>query len=162
MVILFFSSYPGLVIECTQIYFLSAFILPLFSGQSKTRVPFVQRIGLDMQAMDLLLYVSINDILTKSCRVAEFLYTTGGDMLTLILLIFIIAVVAAFSAQNATPVAVSFLSWRFEASLALVIVLSLLAGIIAGMVLLSWIRLKRSLRQKRASDTDQSKVSQAK
>jgi len=112
--------------------------------------------------MDLLLYLSINDILDKSCIVAGFLSTTGGDMITLILLIFIIAVVAAFSAQNATPVAVSFLSWRFEASLALVIVLSLLAGIIAGMVLLSWVRLKRSLSQKRSSDTGQSKVSQTK
>lgn len=86
----------------------------------------------------------------------------GGDMVTLILLIIIIAVVAAFSAQNATPVAVSFLSWRFEASLALVIVLSLLAGIIAGMILLSWLRLKRSLRQKRSSDTDRAKISQMK
>ncbi len=83
-------------------------------------------------------------------------------MITLILLIFIIAVVAAFSVQNATPVAVAFLSWRFEASLALVIVLSLLAGIITGLILVSWVRLKRSLSQKRLSNTDRSKASQAK
>jgi len=83
-------------------------------------------------------------------------------MITIVLLFFIVAVVAAFSVQNATPVAVSFLSWRFEASLALVIVLSLLAGIIIGMILVSWVRLKRSLNQKRSSNTDRSKGSQTK
>jgi putative membrane protein len=80
-------------------------------------------------------------------------------MTTIILLFLIIAVVATFSAQNATPVAVSFLSWHFEASLAVVIVLSLLVGIVTGMVLLSWIRLKRSMSQKKSSGEERSKVS---
>jgi uncharacterized integral membrane protein len=111
--------------------------------------------------MDLLHCLLINDILSQSHEVPEFIHD-WRNMITLILLLFIIAVVAAFSAQNATPVAVSLLSWRFEASLALVILLSLLAGIITGMILLSWIRLKRSMRQKKLSGMERSKVSQTK
>ncbi len=67
-------------------------------------------------------------------------------MITLIFIIIVIIIIAAFSAQNAAQVAVSFLTWHFEASLALVIVLSLLCGIVIGMVLLSLLRLRRSLR----------------
>ncbi len=75
-------------------------------------------------------------------------------MITLIFVVVIIIVVAAFSAQNSAPVAVSFLTWHFEASLALVIVLSLLSGMVMGMMLLSWLRLRRSVREKRkAADT---------
>ncbi len=70
-------------------------------------------------------------------------------MITLIFVVVIIVVVAAFSAQNAAPVAVSFLMWRFEASLALVIVLSLLAGVVIGMAVLSWLRLRRSFRSRK-------------
>lgn len=83
-------------------------------------------------------------------------------MISLILLFFIIAAVAAFSVQNATPVAVSFLSWHFEASLALVIVLSLVSGMIVGMALLSLVRLRRSLRVKRLSDRRQPDTDKAK
>ncbi len=70
-------------------------------------------------------------------------------MITLMFVVVIIVVVAAFSAQNAAPVAVSFLTWRFEASLALVIVLSLLAGVVIGMAVLSWLRLRRSFRSRK-------------
>ncbi len=70
-------------------------------------------------------------------------------MITFILIIVIIVVVAVFSAQNAAPVAVSFLAWRFEASLALVIVLSLFCGAVIGMALLSLLRLRRSLRTRK-------------
>jgi uncharacterized integral membrane protein len=76
-------------------------------------------------------------------------------MITFIFVVVIIVAVAAFSAQNATPVAVTFLIWHFEASLALVIVLSLLSGIVTGMALLSLLRLRRSLREKRKTvDTE--------
>ncbi len=75
-------------------------------------------------------------------------------MITLIFVIIIIVAVAAFSAQNATPVAVTFLLWHFEASLALIIVLSLLGGMIIGMALLSLLRLRRSVRAKRKATTD--------
>lgn len=77
-------------------------------------------------------------------------------MITLIFVFIIVAVVAAFSVQNAAPVAVSFFFWHFESSLAIVIVLALFTGMIAGMALLSWIRLRRSLREKRTSAKDQS------
>lgn len=75
-------------------------------------------------------------------------------MITLIFVIIIIVAVAAFSAQNAAPVAVTFLLWHFEASLALIIVLSLLGGIIIGMALLSLLRLRRSVRAKRKATAD--------
>lgn len=75
-------------------------------------------------------------------------------MITLIFIFIIVAAVAVFSVQNATPVAVSFLFWHFEASLAVVIVLALLAGIVAGMALLSLLRLRRSLSEKKTSAKD--------
>jgi uncharacterized integral membrane protein len=75
-------------------------------------------------------------------------------VITLIFVFIIVAAVAVFSVQNAAPVAVSFLFWHFEASLAVVIVLALLAGIVAGMALLSLLRLRRSLRDRRTSSND--------
>jgi len=82
-------------------------------------------------------------------------------MLSLIVAVIALVIVVLFSVQNAGPVAVSFLSWRFEASLAVVIALSLLVGMIAGMAVLSWVRLRRSGRKKKApgsgpSNTDKS------
>jgi uncharacterized integral membrane protein len=72
-------------------------------------------------------------------------------VITVILVLIIIVFVAAFSVQNAVPVAVSFLAWHYEASLALVVVLSLLLGIVFGMALLSLLRIRRSLRARRKS-----------
>ena len=71
-------------------------------------------------------------------------------MISLIVAVIALAIVVLFSVQNAGPVAVSFLFWHFEASLAVVIALSLLVGAIAGMTILSWIRLRRSIRKKKA------------
>ncbi len=48
----------------------------------------------------------------------------------IVLLLVIVALVTIFSVQNASPVAVSLLFWRFEASLAIVIFLSVLTGIV--------------------------------
>jgi uncharacterized integral membrane protein len=89
-------------------------------------------------------------------------FSGGGIMISLILLFVIIIAVAAFSVQNAAPVGVSFLSWHFEASLALVIVLSLLAGLIVGMALLSLFQLRRSLRVKKTPDRNQPDIDKAK
>ena len=76
-------------------------------------------------------------------------------MTTLIFVIIIVIAVAAFSAQNAAPVAVSFLTWHFEASLALVIVLSLFSGMVIGIALLSMLRLRRSVQKRRkAADAE--------
>ena len=65
-------------------------------------------------------------------------------MATIILLVIVLALVAAFSIQNAVPVFITFLFWKFEASLALVIFLSLLCGIIAGAIAVALLRRKPS------------------
>ena len=70
---------------------------------------------------------------------------------SLIFAVSVLTIVVIFSVQNAGPVSVSFLAWHFEASLAIVIALSLLSGLISGMVFLSWIRLRRSLQKKKAA-----------
>jgi putative membrane protein len=77
-------------------------------------------------------------------------------MLKLIVFIITLSIVVIFSVQNAGPVAVSFLSWHFEASLAIVIALSVLGGIITGMTILSWIRMRRSARKKKEPGRDAS------
>jgi len=73
---------------------------------------------------------------------------------SLIVAVIALAVVVLFSVQNAGPVAVSFLFWHFEASLAVVIALCLLVGAVAGMTVLSWIRLRRSARKKKAPGSE--------
>ena len=69
-------------------------------------------------------------------------------MFATILLVIIIVIVALFSVQNAMPVAIAFLGWRFDASLAVIALLSFLAGMIAGMGVLSWTRIRRAARKK--------------
>lgn len=66
-----------------------------------------------------------------------------------ILLVILIGVAVIFSVQNASPVALSFLAWHFEASLAVVILLTLVIGMILGMAILSLSRLMRSMRKKK-------------
>lgn len=61
-------------------------------------------------------------------------------MFTVILILIIISVVTIFLMQNAMPVTISFLFWRFEASLAIVIFLSVLCGIIIGVISASLLR----------------------
>lgn len=68
-------------------------------------------------------------------------------MVTLIIVLIIIAVVTVFSVQNAIPVAVSFLYWKFEASLAIVLVLSILAGVVIGVSAASLYRMKLSRKK---------------
>jgi lipopolysaccharide assembly protein A len=53
----------------------------------------------------------------------------------LILVIIILIPVTLFSVQNAGPVAISFLFWKFEASLAIVVFLSVLIGVIIGSII---------------------------
>lgn len=72
-------------------------------------------------------------------------------MLSLIVGVVTLVIVVLFSVQNAGPVAVSFLAWQFEASLAIVIALSVLGGMITGMAVLSWVRMRRSARKKKAA-----------
>jgi uncharacterized integral membrane protein len=63
-------------------------------------------------------------------------------MATIIVLLIILFFIAVFSIQNAIPVGITFLFWRFEASLAIIIFLSVLGGMIAGAIILSLLRLK--------------------
>jgi uncharacterized integral membrane protein len=79
-------------------------------------------------------------------------------MITIVFVILMIVAAAAFSVQNAAPVAVSFLSAHFEASLAIVVILSFFAGVIMGMLLLSWMRLRRSMKKKKAVRPEQTKI----
>lgn len=58
-------------------------------------------------------------------------------MTTFVLILLIIALVAVFSIQNAAPVAISFLFWKFEASLAIVIFLLLITGALLGVIVTS-------------------------
>lgn len=78
-------------------------------------------------------------------------------MLSLTAIIVMLAIVVIFSVQNAGPVSVSFLSWHFEASLAIVIALALLGGIVVGMVAFSWIRLRGSSRNKKVVESGPSR-----
>ncbi len=54
----------------------------------------------------------------------------------IIILLILLALVAIFSVQNALPVTVTFMLWNFEASLAIVIFLSLLVGMIVGSIIM--------------------------
>jgi putative membrane protein len=65
-------------------------------------------------------------------------------MTAVILLIVLLIIAGIFSLQNAIPVTVTFLSWKFEASLAIIVLLSILAGILIGTILTLFIRFKRS------------------
>jgi uncharacterized integral membrane protein len=63
-------------------------------------------------------------------------------MLNIAIILIIIALVAVFSVQNADPVKFIFLFWKFEASLAIVIFLSALTGLIAGVIITFLLRFK--------------------
>lgn len=65
-------------------------------------------------------------------------------MLTAALILVIIVLVAIFSVQNAVPVTISFFFWRFDASLAIVIFLSVLTGLITGVIVALFLVPKKS------------------
>ena len=65
-------------------------------------------------------------------------------MVMLVILLIVVIIVAIFSVQNAAPVAITFLFWKFEASLAIVLFLTVIAGIIAGVLIVMLVRMKAS------------------
>jgi len=71
-------------------------------------------------------------------------------MVSLIVVLLVVFLVALFSVQNASPVAISFLFWRFEASLAIVIFLSVLAGVLVTVIIYSSRAVKKALVAKKA------------
>ena len=72
-------------------------------------------------------------------------------MVLIIVLLIIVGIVAVFSVQNASPVAITFLFWKFEASLAIILFLTVLAGIIAGALIVAVLKMKPS-QKKNAAD----------
>lgn len=60
---------------------------------------------------------------------------------------------AIFSVQNAMPVAITFLFWKFEASLAIVIFLAVLSGIILGALIVTLLKVKSSKKKTEKEDT---------
>lgn len=74
-------------------------------------------------------------------------------MTFIVLLLSIVALVTIFSVQNASPVAVSFLFWRFDASLAIVIFLSVLSGILLAVVFSFSGKLRHSARKPKKPET---------
>ncbi|MFI5296303.1 MAG: lipopolysaccharide assembly LapA domain-containing protein [Thermodesulfovibrionales bacterium] len=73
-------------------------------------------------------------------------------MITLIIALVIITVVTVFSVQNAIPVVISFLFWKFEASLAIILFLSVLAGVAIGVSAASLFRMKLSRKKQTSID----------
>ncbi len=59
-----------------------------------------------------------------------------------------LVVVVLFSVQNAAPVTVWFYNWRFDASLAIVVYLSVVAGIVIETLFLVSLRLRRTVKRR--------------
>ncbi|HAR46481.1 MAG: hypothetical protein A2X56_09100 [Nitrospirae bacterium GWC2_57_13] len=73
-------------------------------------------------------------------------------MPTLIVLLVIISLVTIFSVQNAAPVTISLFFWSFQGSLAVVIFLSTVVGIIIGVIIMSMMHM-RSVRKKKEKES---------
>jgi uncharacterized integral membrane protein len=72
----------------------------------------------------------------------------GGAMANVVILLVIVAVVAVISVQNATPVVLTFLFWKVETYLSVVIFLSILAGIVMALIAALSGHLKRFMKNK--------------
>jgi len=71
-------------------------------------------------------------------------------MIIIVILLILVAVVAVFSVQNASPVAITFFFWKFEASLAIILFLTVIVGMIAGALIVTLLRMKPSQKKKAA------------
>ena len=61
----------------------------------------------------------------------------------LVFIVCVVILVAIFSTQNSQPVSVSLFIWKFQASLAIVVFLSLLSGVVVGVLASFFIRLSK-------------------
>jgi uncharacterized integral membrane protein len=68
-------------------------------------------------------------------------------MATLFLALLIIAVAVVFSAQNAIPVTLSFIRWQFSASLAIVVFLAMLTGMLVMGLFWMGVGFKKKLKK---------------
>ncbi len=66
-------------------------------------------------------------------------------MTNVVVVLVLVALVAIVSVQNATPVSVTFLFWKVETPLFIIIILSILAGVILAVVALISTYLKKRL-----------------
>lgn len=72
-------------------------------------------------------------------------------MVIIIILLVLVVIVAVFSVQNALPVAITFFFWKFEASLAIILFLTVITGMIAGALIVTLLKMKSS-QNKKAED----------
>ncbi len=72
-------------------------------------------------------------------------------MITILIVLIIIVLVTIFLIQNAVPVTFSFFFWKFEASLAIVIFLSVLAGVIMASLIVTSLYIKRHVKKESKS-----------
>ena len=70
-------------------------------------------------------------------------------MSLLIMALIIIVLVAAFSVQNAAPVTISLLLWKFQASLAIVTFLSVLIGAVIATIITCWFSLRKPKKEEK-------------
>lgn len=68
-------------------------------------------------------------------------------MIRILTALIIVALVTVFSAQNASQVTITFINWKFQASLAIVVFLSVLAGVLIGIIGMATRRLRRPGKQ---------------
>jgi len=72
-------------------------------------------------------------------------------MVIIIILLVLVGIVAVFSVQNALPVAITFFFWKFEASLEIILFLTVITGMIAGALIVTLLKMKSS-QNKNATD----------
>ncbi len=78
-------------------------------------------------------------------------------MANVIVVLIIAALVAIVSIQNATPVAVTFLFWKIETPLFVVIILSIFAGVLLAAVALISTYLKKKMAKNGRTTTSAEK-----
>ena len=69
-------------------------------------------------------------------------------MYILVVAVIVIAAVVIFSVQNAAPVSVAFLAWKFGASLAVIVFLAFVIGIVVALLFDLALRLRNAARRK--------------
>lgn len=75
-------------------------------------------------------------------------------MTSIVIAVAIMAVVAIFSVQNAKPVEISFFFWSFEASLAIVLFLSVLSGILIAALIALPGKIRRASEKRKEHKPD--------
>ena len=69
-------------------------------------------------------------------------------MYILVVAVIVVAALVIFSVQNAAPVSVAFLTWKFGASLAVIVFLSFVIGIVVAVLSTLALRVKRAARRR--------------